>query len=94
MGSIPNDGGILLGDQSFPSKNLNTPIWEMAGIPLANIKKQIRITDIIDAQADIKNIDSISFSKNLDFILSPTLLVYFIPFNYFTYKYRFYIFNW
>ena len=43
MGSIPNDGGILLGDQSLPNKNLNTPISEMAGIPLANIKKQIRI---------------------------------------------------
>jgi len=89
IGKIPKEGGILLGDQSFPSRKSNTPISAIAGKPLANMKKQISITDIMDAQAAIKNTISINFSKNFDFdfIPIPALLVYFTPFKSFSYKY-------
>lgn len=80
IGNIPKEGGISLGDQFLPSKNLNTPISAMAGKPFANMKKHIRITEIIDAQAERKNTISINFSKGLAFILSPTLFAYLIPF--------------
>lgn len=93
MGNIPKDGGTLLGDQSLPSRNVNIPISAIAGRPLANMKKQIRITEIMEAQADIKNTISINFSKNFDFIFIPTLFTYFAPGQYFTDIYIFYLFN-
>jgi len=52
----------LDGFQFFPRRKLKTPIFDIAGIPFANKKMQIKKTAIIDVQAEKRNIKRMNCS--------------------------------
>ena len=68
MGKIPYEGFSADGDQFLPRTKSNKPNFEIAGMPLANKKKHIKSTEIIEMQAVSKKTTDINFTKSFLFI--------------------------